>query len=225
MPITYVGAGADSSAGANTNINLTVPAGVVEGDLLMVAIQGASVNDTISGWSQIAYSGADATRMQVIYKYAGSSESTLDYPGNFNHVYGRMFAWRGVDSTVAPVVDFLAASGTANASTSISWGAVTTTVANSLVVVVAGWDLDNAGPLLSSVSNGNLTGLAELSDGGTTQGHGGGIALAAGIKSTTGSTGTTSGTWSSSTSHGKVTVAFAPSLAAPYNSTQMFGMF
>lgn len=108
-----------------------------------------------------------------------------------------------------PVVDATGNNQKASASTSFSISGVTTTVADALVLPVSGRDTDSAAAAYSGQTNANLTGLAKLFDAGTTQGNGGGLGIFAGIKSSAGATGATTGTVTSSI-NANYKIAFAP---------------
>jgi hypothetical protein len=151
----------------------------------------------------------NGTRLTVFWCRATSSSMsspTVADPGN--HVYGGILTFRGVISTGDPW-DVTAGGAKSSASTTTTFGAVTTSVSNELVVLAASRDNDLAVAAWSGWTNANLTGLTEYSDAGTISGNGGGIGVATGVKSTAGDTGTTTATVTSSVD-GHMTIALKP---------------
>ena len=153
--------------------------------------------------------GTDGTRLTVFWCRATSSSMSSPVvadPGN--HVYGRILTFRGVITTGNPW-DVTAGGMKATASTTTTFGTVTTTVDNDLIVLAASRDNDPTAAAWSSWTNANLSSLTEQSDGGTTSGNGGGIGVATGVKSTAGDIGSSTATVTSSVD-GHMTIALKP---------------
>jgi hypothetical protein len=77
-------------------------------------------------------------------------------------------------------------------------------------VQAAARDDDSAAVEFSALTNAGLTGIAERSDGGTTQGNGGGFAVWDGVKATIGATGNTTATIANSVVNAFLTIALKP---------------
>jgi hypothetical protein len=151
----------------------------------------------------------NGTRLTVFWCRATSSSMsspTVADPGN--HVYGIILTFRNVVATGNPW-DITAGGTKATASTTTTFGTVTTNVNNDLIVLAASRDNDSAAAAWSAWTNANLSGLTERSDGGTTSGNGGGVGVATGLKATAGSVGSSTATVTSSVD-GHMTIALAP---------------
>ena len=180
--------------------NITVPWPTHQtGDVALLFIEscgGQAANlGTPAGFAavtnspQYTGSGTAGTRITVYWCRATSSSMAspvVTDPGD--HVYGRILTFRGVVASGNPW-DVTAGGAKASASTTTTFGTVTPTVSNALIVLAASRDNDSASAAWSSWTNANLSSLAERSDEGTTQGNGGGIGLATGIKVTAGAIG------------------------------------
>lgn len=168
---------------------------------------------TANGFSELANSpsatGATTAGVKVAAfgntSGAGGSDPIITDPGDH---CGALIAlvWHPDGQ---PVVDATGNNQKASASTAFSISGVTTTVADALVLPVSGRDTDSAAAAYSGQTNANLTGLAKLFDAGTTQGNGGGLGIFAGIKSTAGAVGATTGTVSNSI-NADYCIAFKP---------------
>jgi hypothetical protein len=158
--------------------------------------------------------GTAGTRITVYWARATSSAMgapTVTDPGN--HAYGVILTFRGCYQGGDPW-DVTAGGVKATASTSASAPAVTTTVANTLVINAISRDDDAAGAEFGTSvtwANANLGSLTEQSDAGTTSGNGGGIGIATGTKATAGdTTATTVGVTSSI--NAQMTIALKPQI-------------
>jgi hypothetical protein len=134
------------------------------------------------------------------------SSPTVGDPGN--HVYGRILTFRNVIATGDPW-DVTAGGTKATASTTTTFGTVTTSVNNDLIVLAASRDNDSTAAAWSNWTNANLSSLTERQDGGTTSGNGGGVGVATGVKSTAGAIGSSTATVTSSVD-GHMTIALQP---------------
>jgi type II secretory pathway pseudopilin PulG len=153
--------------------------------------------------------GTAGTRITVYWCRATSSSMsspTVTDPGN--HVYGIILTFRGVVTTGDPW-DVAVGGTKATASPTTTFGAVTTSVNNDLIVLAASRDNDSSSGAWSSWTNANLSSLTERADEGTGSGNGGGVGVATGVKSTAGDTGPTTATVTSSVD-GHMTIALKP---------------
>lgn len=150
MPATFKAAGAPvsySSWSATTGRDFPYPAGVGNGDLLILPIfsQTTSINTvTPSGWTKlfgpVAASGT-SYRVYLFYKIAGPSEPSsvnVKPETGTGSVGGIMSAWSGCD-TAAPF-DVYATAGMPTSGTTGTCPSVTTTKANThLARLYWGW--------------------------------------------------------------------------------------
>lgn len=174
------------------------------GDIALLFVESAGGEpvtlSTAAGFVQVSNSpqatgaGTAGTQIAVFWARATSnamSAPTVADPGN--HVYAQIITYRGVVASGDPW-DVSTGGVKATASTSVAVAGVTTTLPDTLVVQVVSRDLDSNTAAFSSQTNASLTGIAERSDAGTTQGNGGGFAVWDGVKATAGATGNTSAT-------------------------------
>ena len=90
---------------------------------------------------------------------------------------------------------------------------------DSLILMAAAWNIDNAGPLATSATNADVTGLAEAFDAGTLDGNGGGLTVYAGTKADAGSIRQTDFVLSSGANTSTLALAIAPKCAVTYAGT------
>ena len=151
----------------------------------------------------------NGTRLTVFWcRATSSSMSSPVVAGPGNHAYGIILTFRNVVATGNPW-DVTAGGTKATASTTTTFGTVTTNVNNDLIVLAASRDNGSAAAAWSNWTNANLSGLTERSDGGTTSGNGGGVGVATGLMATAGSVGSSTATVTSSVD-GHMTIALKP---------------
>jgi predicted CxxxxCH...CXXCH cytochrome family protein len=142
--------------------------------------------------------GTAGTRLAVFWARATSSSMPAPVvadPGD--HAYGVILTFRGVVESGDPW-DVTGGGSKGTASTSVTVPSITTSVANTLVVVAVTKDLDAVAAFASGWTNANLTSITERFDAGTNSGNGGGIAVMDGGMAAAGSTGDTTATVTSS---------------------------
>ncbi|HBR20149.1 MAG: hypothetical protein A2Y13_09295 [Planctomycetes bacterium GWC2_45_44] len=215
---TFVAAGTAMSG--TGNITVAWPAHQT-GDVALLFIEscgGQAANlGTPAGFAVVTNSPqstgttTNGTRITVYWCRATSSSMAspvVTDPGD--HVYGRILTFRGVTANGNPW-DVTAGGVKATASTTTTFGTVTTGVANELIVLAASRDNDSTSAAWSSWTNTGTPaiGLTERSDGGTTSGNGGGIGVATGIKAAAGAIGSSTATVTSS-KDGHMTIALKP---------------
>jgi len=200
------------------NVTPAWPAHAI-GDVALLFVEstgGQAANLSVpAGFAAVANSpqstgaGTAGTRITVYWARATSTTMatpTVMDPGD--HVYARILTYRGVIATGNPW-DITGGGVKAAASTAVSVTGVTTNVPNTLVVQAVARDNDSAAAAFSAQANGNLTGITERSDAGTTSGNGGGFAVWEGVKATPGATGNTTATVTNSI-NAFLTVALRP---------------
>ena len=218
LPPQVVFVAAGTAVSGTGNITVAWPTHQV-GDIGLLFVescggQAASLSPSagfvnVTNSPQYTGTGTSGTRLTVFWCRATStsmSSPTVTDPGN--HVYGIILTFRSVVTTGDPW-DVAAGGTKSTASTTTTFGAVTTSVNNDLIVLAASRDITGTAQAWSNWTNGNLTSLTERSDGGTSSGNGGGVGVATGVKSTAGDTGSTTATVTSSVD-GHMTIALKP---------------
>jgi len=214
---TYVGNGVLAS-GTGT-IAPALPAGLQAGDLLLAvfesqADQAVTINNPNGGtWTllsnpNVGGSGNNSTRLTVywsVYNGAQGNPTTND-PGN--HVSGFIAAFRGVNTD--DPFDVTSESTGNSASASIS--GATTTVRDTLVVIVASSDDD--ADTFGDWANTGLTGMTERYELGHTAGSDGLISMATGGKATAGAYAASTSTIAGNTRWAGMAIALAPDVLA-----------
>jgi hypothetical protein len=169
------------------------------GDVLILLVESANQGiATPDGWNQVAnspqYTGtaaaAGGVRLAVFWKLVEGSVPNVSISDTGNHTTAQTFCFRGCD----PSNPIHVTAGSVHATATNIWTlpAVTTTVANCLILLCIGNDRDsNSTTNLSGWSNANLSSLTERADATVNSGAGGGIGLAHGGKAVAGDTGTT----------------------------------
>lgn len=221
---TYVAAGTFQAGTAGATPGL--PAGWQQDDIFLLCCEtrngvGAAAP---AGWTLIGTGpfangslASEDTALDVFWRRATASESAPVIGDTGNHVAARVHAFRGCIATGDPW-DVWADGVEEVSDTSVSFPSVTTTVADTLVVIIGAFS-DTAST--SSPSNANLTSLTERADDTTTSGNDGALVLLTGVKSTAGSTGSTTATLSLSVFKAMQTIALKPA-ADPINYQEDF---
>lgn len=190
--------------------------GRTTGDKLVVAI--ASANQTIvapSGFTETAGSpqsrgtadAAGGIRLAVFQANGEDIASdTVSIADSGNHTYAVGIVLR------KSALDNLEITATAGnnvaASTSGTFGGVTTTGDHQMVVTFVATDRDSTAASWSGEANANLGNLTERHDAGITSGAGSGIAVYTGEKLSAGATGNTTATQAASSAYCWITLAF-----------------
>ncbi len=186
---SYVAAG--TSAASTTTATPTVGTHVA-GDLLILACETSALEAaTATGWLPLVLvdhvtNSAGTGRGTLLYKITAGSEAdpTTNDPGD--HIYGRIFTFRGVDP-LDPFHAIATFGGRSNDATTLaSLPGLRTKVADCLILNFMFFHLDSAAAQSSAETNTSLANLTERSDEGTALGTGGGFTLITGEKATAG---------------------------------------
>jgi len=165
MAITYIGA--STIQASSSGITVSVPTGYREGDFLLLCtlVATAQTMSTPSGWTSVG-NYANLGKKQYFYKFAAASESSVALSDSGSCNFGEMLCFRGVDTT-SPVNATATGDGLSQYDTDFSLPAITTTVANCMVLFFSGTGVVSPAPTptaqtftnywLSITSNGNLT--------------------------------------------------------------------
>lgn len=198
------------------------PAGTLEGDLLiMVAESGGATASTeanaaltASGWTSPPAPYADQkkgnTRLTVLYRIAtGTDPTTTNDTGD--HQIARIIAIKaGTFDLEAPFN--VAAVGTQGATKSVSIPGATTTRDNCLVIACASGHLPDATTTaeFGAPTNASLSGLTERIDNTTSEGDGGALYVASGLKAAKGAYSATTCTAVTEAERGVISLAINP---------------
>lgn len=174
--------------------------------ILVVEISGNNTMSAPSGWTYVKQivdvSSTAGSQFNVLWKRAtSSSEADVTIADTGNHQLGQIYTFRNCISSGTPIESYNATRKT-TASTTATVPTLTTTVADTLLVMCISRPNDSSSTTeFSSPTNANLTSLTEQGEAGTTAGNGGGFCVITGVKSTAGSTGTTTVTQATSTTN------------------------
>lgn len=201
--IQYVGAGAVNGVdgGVNSTITWAYPTDVQANDVLVLIAHeddtGSHVTWPPSGWTSI-YTGSTTYTgfwLRIAYLVYSSGSSLTINTNGCDHIFGRITAWRGVntssviDGSVVATLDKV--TPTPN---TFSFSNITTTQANSFVFNVVGHDLDTSTASVTWDANASLTNPTEYYDISTQLGWNGGYSLYGGIKVSAGAVNSATGT-------------------------------
>ena len=217
MAISLVGSTtlAAGTGAVSVNPNAILSGSVQQNDFMVLFVESENQDiATPSGWTQIGTAqgtgtarAATAARLEVFYKFAGTSESSFNVADSGDHTSAFISVFRDVDLT-SPIN--VVAGDTGASSTSVTIPSVTTTVANCVVIAAVASSADTGSAQASAWTNANLTGFAEFIDGNTTSADGGGIAAAYGVKATAGATGTSTATLAAASLQARLCFALTP---------------
>jgi hypothetical protein len=194
------------------------------GDIALLFVQTANQAVTLSsntaGFAQVTNSpqgtrtagSTTSTRLTVFWTRATSStmaNPTISDSGN-NQV-AQILIFRNVVETGNPW-DITAGDVRSTASTSFSIPGNTTNVDNDLIVAALSSGTDTSAGQASGWTNASLTSLTEIADTYSTSGNGGGFAVAVGAKTTAGVYSATTGTITTSSVQGRLSIALKPKI-------------
>ncbi len=169
-----------------------------------------------TGWTAVTGSPVTdvattaGSKLYIFWKRAVSNAeaavSTLD---SGDHQVAQIFTFRGIIETGNPW-DVVATGVKTTASLTATSPSVTTTVADTLVLLIVGRPNDLATADFGAFTNAGLGAITERADGGGIGGHGGGFVLVTGTRAATGAIGTSVSTKVVSTTDTYMTIALKP---------------
>ncbi len=188
--------------------------------IMVVETDGLGTTITATGWTHVTGSpvtdvaSAAGSKLNILWKRAASNaEATVATNDSGNHQIARIYTFRGVTETGNPW-DVVATGIKNTASLTATAPSVTTTVANTLVLLIVGRPNDsNSITHFGDFTNAGLGTITERGEGGGVSGSGGGFVLTTGTRAATGATGTSASTKDVSTTDTYMTLALIPSLA------------
>lgn len=156
----------------------------VAGDWLFLAVETTSGTVTTpSGWSprSSTANGTANSTWTLFQRKVGVGETvpSAALAGGSNHLWGVSFCVRDLDPS-DPILNLSVWYAQVSSTSHALPGLEVVGQSSTLVIQGLTWLSDNAGPLLTTITNTSLTGLTEVFDSGTITADGGGIALAAG---------------------------------------------
>lgn len=216
------------AASSTTNyidVAVSPPSGIQRGDLLMLFVESANeAITTPSGWTIAPSSpqgtgtagASGAVRLSVFYKFSEATEGNVTPAGAPDHYVANMLAFRNVNRS-DPFDATAGSTATSSIITIHTLSAVTTTRSQCMIVNAVATDLDGStGAVFSSWTNATTGNPTEQCDGVTSNGRGGGLAVATALKGTAGSTGSTTVTGPSATLYAEITYALNPEVKAMF---------
>lgn len=208
-----------NSGSGVSDVIVNYPSGWAAGDLLLCLVESSNEAITApSGFTELAsspqgtgaVSNVTTTRLSAYYRIATALDGTqiqINDPGN--HALVLLMAYSGVNTTTPLDVTPVGGQDTDLGGTSTATG-VTTTTANCMIIVAYADSNDSLTGRYSGWANANLTGFAERTEVRTTEGNGGGIGVADGVKATAGATGSSTVNYGAATNLSWMTLALRP---------------
>ena len=235
VPWSFVGVSAVVET-LTTTLNLTEPAGVADGDLLIATIASRTTATTAisnTGWTAVNSQNTNNTTAStsgiasgtMLYQVrAGTPDLSFTLPAGISVALGRIVAYRG-NATTTPL-DVSTAATTAAVTTACSWTGLTTTQDDDLIVAMvaggqeAAWSAFNnvttpigASGATDTASAPSPTAWIERADSLTTNGADTSLAIFDAVRTGTGATGNLTAT--ASVGGGNVVIAGAFKILPP----------
>lgn len=209
---TFVGVTAGDVPHSSSALSVPLPTGIAANDKLFLFIncRASESIGAITGWAQTSFSpidpGAGDYELTIFERDATGSDTDPTVPDSGDHQIAFIAAFRSGTGALLEIKH--SNTGTAAASTSLSFPTITTTGNDYLVLnaVSDDWD-DQSATRYSSWTNASLGSVTERYDGGWTTNGGGGLGLASGTKATAGAVSATTATLASSVAVSMATFA------------------
>jgi hypothetical protein len=204
-----------------------LPAGHALNDILLLKTEtsGAAITAP-TGYVEVPNSNqvttTTITRMQCFWKRDNGSETDPTVTAISNHVGAIIHAFQGCETAGDPWDTTIGGSDSV-LGTGLSIGAMTTTLADCLIVYIATTDTDIGTARWSSEANAALGSVAERSDDSTALGDGGGIGVWTGTRAVAGSTGTFTATAAASCRRAFMGLALKPPVPAGHPAMRRLG--
>lgn len=222
---TVVSVGA-ANAGATTAVTPAFPTGMAVNDIIIGIGESAGAESyptaNTNGFAHVTGSPNTQdtqTVLTVIWARYDGVMTAHSWGDSGNHNMGRYIAIRGVKTTGTPWNATPVTSVESTADNSAAWPAVTTTVADCLILfaIATGRDLATTTNLGNLTGGTGLTNIVEQMDNWTAAGTGGGFGLVTATKAAAGSTGSPTATLANPDTKAFMTLALEPFVAPPEN--------
>ena len=226
--VRNVGAFVSSAGGANATVALATHQ---TGDIILLFCQnqvgGSSLtfNQNTAGFALLDYATSAGARGCYVY-WVRATSSSMTNPSvtcSTNHQLLVSISISGCIATGNPWD--VSASTDFTATSSWSWPAVTTTVADTLIVYAGGAVRDSTGGWLSAEANANLSSITERADDSISTNNGGGLAVWTGISASAQNIGSGTGTAAASYAGDVITVSMIPPAVAGGDTAGDFFQF
>lgn len=211
---TFVAAGTQfANIGA---VAAPLPAGIVAGDILLLAVETSGAPTSISNenggtWTEVAGSPQDqgtTTALNVFWSRYNGTQGNPTVADSGDHHIGGIVAYRGCIATGDPVDD--STGGTdATADTSGTLPGPTTTEDMCLIVLIGAGD-DDADTPVTGITNANLDNITSRVNYEAATGNDGGLTIFDGEMATAGAVGNSTLTYTAATTKAMVAVALLP---------------
>ncbi len=188
--------------------------------IMIVETGGDGTTTTANGWTHITGSPVvdvattAGSKLNILWRRAATNaEATVATNTGVDHQIAQIYTFRGAIETGNPW-DVIATGIKTAASVTATAPSVTTTVANTLVLLIVGRPDDTVSTThFGAFTNAGLGTITERGEAGSNNGHGGGFVLTTGTRAVAGATGTSASTKAVSTTDTYMTLALIPSLA------------
>ncbi len=213
--LTYFRSAATAQTGSGaSSISVGVPAGVVAGDVMIAAIdaEGSGTITAPSGWSSTGlFAGTSFFGFSGVYFHVAGSSEPASYSwslGTTRKAAGKILSYVGVEN--ASPIEVTATTAGASFGTSDAAASITTTVANTKVIMDLG-ALDSFGSFTITAPTGTTKRASSFTSG---TGSVLGTQAQDFTQATAGATGTKTFTTSASIPWGTITIALKPGAGA-----------
>jgi hypothetical protein len=201
------------------------PSGIASGDILLwmgESVGGQNFTAPGAPWAALdtispVVETGNNTQLTCFWRRYDGTGSAPSLTGPADHGVSAMIAVRGCPASGNPW-NVLAPAVSTTSTTAVNCPTVTTTLADTLVLLMVATSADIASAQISSMTNANLTSITERVDVATQTGGGGVLICYSGIKATAGATGITTGTVTTAGFKAYITVAMAPTVAVDVKS-------
>jgi hypothetical protein len=168
-----------------------------------------------AGWAQVTGSPITVTtltQLTVLWRRFVAGDTAQSWGTQANHGMGRIIGVRGVKTSGNPWNATPQVSQDTAASATATWPALTTTVADCLIlfIIATGRDITSTANLGALTGGTGLTNIIEQMDNWTLTGGGGGIGMVTATKAAAGTTGAPTATMGSTDAKALMTLALEP---------------
>lgn len=212
MAITYVGAGNIVAATSTTDPTVPLPTGMAANDIILIHVYVRDVTDTttITGYTEIAQTDtANASHRWFWKRHSGSESNPVANRSASEDCYARAYAFRGCITTGSPFD--VVGTPAEFSSNPMSVSGITTTVADTMVVLMDGYADNNLAS--ATTTSTDLTWTDIYAESAT--GADGSLHMGRATKSATGDTGTITVTYNSSFTGGDQSGCLVVALKGP----------
>ncbi len=203
------------NAGLTAATTYTIPAGYAIDDVMVLVVESGATTGVVTpptGWTHITGSpraqGSNVVSISVMWKRVTSlSETNPSVAGQANHQLGNITVFRGCITTGTP---FELPVGSGSATVGVSHAVGTTTGAQELVALWCASSVDATTDQFGAFTNGSLSSVTKVGQGGTLNGNGGSITFVTGVRAVAGNAGTFTATHAAGVGHSDMSIVLIP---------------